>query len=234
MLTLALDTVTDRAGVVIAEGGEVIFKQTLGYKRHAADLVVAVRDGVEKHKAEMKDITSVILADGPGSFTGIRIGIATVQGILADHEAAFRTAPSLKAQCYAASSSDLPVLAIYDALRGECFGAAYSFRQGKAVEILKPTLGTPDQILKACKSDRLLIVGPGLSAHRAAFEASGAVDPDRIAEGSQLAEMLVRLDSVADGLTAVSDHRSWKPNYGRLAEAQVRWEKEHGRPLGHS
>src|SRR5205085_3111479 len=79
---LALDTATDRGSVAVGRPGVVASEVMVGARRHAAALTPAVEDALQLAGLRLTDLSGIIVADGPGSFTGIRIAFATVQGIV--------------------------------------------------------------------------------------------------------------------------------------------------------
>ena len=127
-LRLAVDTATDFASVAVGDDDVVLGEVVIGSRRSGAALVPATRECLRIAGVSIDRVESFVVADGPGSFTGLRIGWATIHGFLAESLRPVFTAPSLMGLAWAmAGGSDEPVAAMFDALRGEVFAAIYSF-----------------------------------------------------------------------------------------------------------
>ena len=159
-----------------------------------------------------------MLADGPGSFTGLRVGATVARALIRVRRMPFWVAPSvLVAAAGAGASPGETVLTVSNALRGEFFAAAYRFGGGVVETVLAPTVLTPSQVLER-------VPAPSRLAGPAAGSFGGEPTwPDAV--------HLLALVGVAGGVRLIADPGQWEPEYGRPAEAQAKWEREHGRPL---
>jgi tRNA threonylcarbamoyladenosine biosynthesis protein TsaB len=225
-LFLAMDTATDYGSVAIGEPGDVLAELQLPKRHHAANLMPAVLEILSRGKRELSDIAGIIVADGPGSFTGLRIGLATAKGILRElRPAGLFTAPSLLSTAYGARHlCNGPVAALYDALRGDVFGAVYQFRERSVHCDLAPTLGTPEELQDRCPATPSLVVGEGAllyEEHARIWSSRQPVGPPELAPR---ASNLIELLAIDGAVRSIRDPASFEPEYGRLAEAQVRLE----------
>lgn len=214
---LALDTATDRATLAVGMPGRILAHETIvGARNHAAALLPALAACLTRAELGREQIEGIALADGPGSFTGLRVSAALVKALVRVRRVPVWTAPSLLV-CAAARLENGVVLSVSNALRGELFAAAYAFHPGRVETVLAPTVITPkDLALKVPKPAR--IVGPAAPTLGAEPTWPDAAD-------------LLGLIGLAGGVRAVEDVSRWEPEYGRPAEAQAQWEKTHGRPL---
>lgn len=232
-LHLAIETATDLGSVAVGTPGSVRSEVTVGKRRHAAALLPAALEVLRLAGAEPRDVSGIVVADGPGSFTGLRIGFATAKAFLRAKEGMMlRTAPSLLAAAYGGrAGADGPIAALYDALRGEVFAAVYAFEGGAVHAHLHPTCLTFDDVVARCPVAPVLAVGDGAAAHAEAVRAWTGRDPVGPPDGMPRAGVLLELLTVAGATAEVPDPETLEPTYGRPAEAQARWEREHGRPL---
>lgn len=216
---LALDTATDQASVALGLPGRVLARETIaGARRHAAALLPAIERCLAESGAGFPELEGIVLADGPGSFTGLRVGASVAKALIRVHPMPLWVAPSLLVCAAAAPGAEgRAVLAVSNALRGELFAAAYRFHPGRVETLLAPTVLTPAQIGARFGGDYLL-VGPS-----APLLGGQPTWPD--------AGVLLGLVGMAGGVRALRDAGHWEPEYGRPAEAQAKWEREHGRPL---
>lgn len=233
-LHLALDTATPWGSVAVGGQDGIIAEVAVGDRRHAAAALPAITEVLRLAGAGFADLEGMVVADGPGSFTGLRIGFATAKGILHQHPGiALRLAPSLLALAWGARPYAAgPVAALYDALRGDVFAAVYAFGEGRLETMLAPCLTQPAELIRATPPPAIA-VGDGAAMHASLMmEWTGRV-PVGPPAGVPRAGALLDLLDVPGATTMVEDPTAVEPSYGRLAEAQVRWERAHGRPLSH-
>jgi tRNA threonylcarbamoyladenosine biosynthesis protein TsaB len=229
-LTLALDTATDVASLAVADDGVVRVEAALPGRRHASALLPGVLGLLQMVGASLRDVGRVLCADGPGSFTGLRIGFATAQGIVrANDRVTVGTMPSLLATAWGALPlADGPVAAVYDALRGDVYAAVYRV-SGTRVEVLLPPQVTVLSDLPARVPEPPdLVVGQPSVLDRGTIVGWTGRPP---VPGGPRAAALIALDGVPHGILEVPDLAAFEPDYGRPAEAQARWERTHGRRL---
>jgi len=231
-LYLALDTATALGSVAVGDAGRVVAEVTVGDRRHAAATLPAMQEVLRLAGARFEDLAGLVVADGPGSFTGLRIGFATAKGLWQAHQGlSVETAPSLLAAAWRARAFAAgPVAAVYDALRGEVFVAVYRFDAARVEALLAPRLLAAADLARV-RPAPALAVGDGAAAYPdivAAWTGRAPVGPP---EGAPRAAALLELRGIAGGLVPLDEPAAAEPTYGRLAEAQARWEQAHGRPL---
>ncbi|MFC1639292.1 tRNA (adenosine(37)-N6)-threonylcarbamoyltransferase complex dimerization subunit type 1 TsaB [Gemmatimonadota bacterium] len=229
-LFLAMDTATDYGSVAVGKPGAVAAELVFAKRRHASDLMPAIVEVLRIAGGDLIDIVGIIVANGPGSFTGLRIGFSTAKGILRECRAAsLHTAPSLLCSAYGARLlSDGPVVAMYDALRGDVFGAVYSFEHGSVCCHVPPTLGKISDIRQKCEVDPIVAVGDGAMLHPHEVLAWTGRDPVGPPDFVPRAAFLLDLLAVDVATRRIDKPKAFEPEYGRLAEAQVKLEKAVG------
>ena len=142
-LWLAIDTATDVASVAVGSAEHIAAVRSIhGARQHAAQIVSLIQQVLAVAKLRLGQITGIIVGDGPGSFTGLRIGWAAAKGIAHDGELPLVAIPSLLGAAHAAHGETAgPVVACFDALRGQVFGAMYEFADpGYPSSIRQPIL----------------------------------------------------------------------------------------------
>ena len=138
MRALAIDTSTDRAGVALCEGATCIAR-TAGEGpeiavpgQHAERLLGILDDLLQTARWSKSDIELVACSIGPGSFTGVRVGVATAKGIALALDIPIVGIGSLEVMAHAFRASrasedpDHATIALLDARKGEVFWAAYA------------------------------------------------------------------------------------------------------------
>lgn len=219
---LAIDAATDRLSVAGDRGGGVAEERSLvGARRHAGALLTLVDDVLRALSAARRDISLVAVGDGPGSFTGLRVSFAAAKAIVGDR-LPLVTAPSLMTRAAEAARPGERVLAIASALRGEVYAGAWRFDLPNRIDrLLVPrTVGRAD-ILLLPPVER--VVGDGPADFIQALGPVTRMFPS--------ASTLLRLIGVPGGAAPVANPLWFEPTYGRPAEAQAKWERDHGRPL---
>jgi tRNA threonylcarbamoyladenosine biosynthesis protein TsaB len=228
---LALDTATDRASVALGQAAaDAEELEVAGSRRHAAALLPAVEELLQRRGLALDDLTGLVVADGPGSFTGLRVAASVAKALVQARELPLWAAPSLMARAVGIATGESVVMAVADALRGDVYAAVYRF-SGRAVEtVLAPTVRRPEALAEEVPAPDLL-VGDAPPAIVAGLEQWAGRPMIRPPAGAPHARWLIELTARAGGAVRVDPVAGWEPVYGRPAEAQVRWEMTHGRPL---
>ena len=133
-LILSLETATLGGGVFLGRGGvELAAKVGRSDVSHSNSLLSDINDCLSKAGVSLADIDVFACASGPGSFTGLRIGIATVKGLAATLDRPSIGVPTLHAVAHAAGPSSVTV-ALLPAGRGEVFAQMFSVSADAVVE----------------------------------------------------------------------------------------------------
>jgi tRNA threonylcarbamoyladenosine biosynthesis protein TsaB len=231
---LALDTATEIASVAAgrppaaASGAHV-----RGARRHAAELLRLVEFTLSRAGVAPRDLEGIVVGDGPGSFTGLRVGWAAAKGLL--HEAGLElwAIPSLMAAAAGAALrlGPQPVAACFDALRGQVYGAVYAFHPDRVETLVAPAALTVEELARAAPERPRLAVGDGAVRYADAVARWTGAAPVPLDALPPAATMLLALVGRPGAGRAVPDPATAEPEYGRPAAAQARWEAQHGRPL---
>ncbi|HEU4698157.1 MAG TPA: tRNA (adenosine(37)-N6)-threonylcarbamoyltransferase complex dimerization subunit type 1 TsaB [Gemmatimonadales bacterium] len=235
----ALDTATDVASVALAVApGEVLEDRVAGARSHARAILPLLDVLLRRAGRGPAALTGILVADGPGSFTGLRVGAAVAKALVATRGVELRTAPSLlgraAAAAQAAPDGGAPVLAVSDALRGELYAMLVRFTPGAVETLLAPRVWRPDALVTVLEQRGAAlgaIVGDVPAAIRERLEAWSGLPATTSPAGAASAAALLALLAREGGTRRPADPRTWEPEYGRPAEAQARWESAHGRPL---
>jgi tRNA threonylcarbamoyladenosine biosynthesis protein TsaB len=213
-LTLTIDASTNPGTVAVIDRDRIVAVAEVAMRGEREErLMPAVAAALGAAGAGPRDLTRVVAGGGPGSFTSLRIGVAIAKGICVAGGLPLLAAPSL-ALLVAGTAVPLPAasyLAVLDAMRGDVYAAVIDF-DGAIVTAVREQQLVPRAAVAA------------LAARHAARTVGAAEDVDAAPHARgvlKLAPHLVREVSLD----------SWEPAYGRLAEAQVKWEAEHGRSL---
>jgi tRNA threonylcarbamoyladenosine biosynthesis protein TsaB len=229
---LAIDTATDIASVAVNRGSETVARSIRGARQHAAQIVPLIDQVLTAAGVPLAQIAGVIVGDGPGSFTGLRIGWATAKGLIHERQGRLIAIPSLLAAAHAAGVET--VAACYDALRGQVFGAVYAFMDNRVRPLVTPNVYTMADLVAADPRRPVLAVGDGAERYADDVKRWTGRAPVGLDALPPLAASLLDLLEYDGARRALGDAGVAEPVYGRPAEAQVKWETRHGRPLPHS
>jgi tRNA threonylcarbamoyladenosine biosynthesis protein TsaB len=122
---LALDTGSPLVSVALARGGAVAAARSVAIERSSARLLEMIREVLEEAGIEIAGVGGIAVLRGPGSFTGVRIGLATVLGFHQALGVPVATPTSFAALAAAAPEGAEVVIAAVDALRGEWSAQAF-------------------------------------------------------------------------------------------------------------
>jgi len=127
MNVLAIDTASPDASVALVSGSE-IFVETLPSERRASEeLLPALRRVLEAAGVAIADCDRIAVCAGPGSFTGVRVGLATAWGLSRAAGIPLEAVSTLEAIAETARGESSRVLAVLDAGRGEVVCREFSF-----------------------------------------------------------------------------------------------------------
>jgi tRNA threonylcarbamoyladenosine biosynthesis protein TsaB len=230
---LAVDTASDRASVALGDAGSpatAAEENLAGARRHAASLLPMIQTLLRRTGAGLDSVRGVVLSDGPGSFTGLRVGASVAKALVHARGLPLWTAPSLLVRAAGVARPDALVLAVANALRGEVYAAAYRFTSDGIQTELVPSVRRPEDIV-AWGSQPDILVGEAPPPVLEILERWSEKTVVRPPGGSPHAAQLLGLIGRPGGAREVHAVEKWEPVYGRPAEAQARWESTHGRPL---
>jgi tRNA threonylcarbamoyladenosine biosynthesis protein TsaB len=223
---LGFDTSTAHLSVAVSAGTGVVCERTIdpdpgGRPRHARELLGVVED-VVSDAGGWEAVERIAVGLGPGTFTGLRIGIATARG-LAQSSGLEVVGVSSLAALAAGSDEGRPVLAVIDAKRNEVFAALY---EGET-EVWEASVGPPEDfaVRIRCMAESPLAVGDGAVRFRGELEASGAeIPPSEDGSHRVSARRVCRLGAGAEAVSLAEI----KPTYLRRPDAELWRERDRG------
>lgn len=132
MRVLAIESSAVTASVAILTDDIVTAEYTINYKKTHSQTLLPMIDQIcamTETKPDSFDLIGVSV--GPGSFTGLRIGVATAKGIAFANNIPVVAVPTLEAMAYNYTGTDVYVCTVMDARRSHVYGAVYHFEGGK-------------------------------------------------------------------------------------------------------
>ncbi|MEO5818723.1 MAG: tRNA (adenosine(37)-N6)-threonylcarbamoyltransferase complex dimerization subunit type 1 TsaB [Gemmatimonadaceae bacterium] len=218
MITLVLESSTYNGSAALIDDDGLLGARSVAMRgREHEALMPAVAELLAEAGAGPEMLGRVVCGSGPGSFTSLRISGSIAKGIAM--AAGVGLVPVSSLALLVASRAPQHAgrfLAAVDAMRGEQYIQLFeSESDGAVLPIEAMKLVPASDVDRIAEELGAIAIGPG--RHGVAL-----VVP--------IASAASRITKLIDA-TAAADLAAWEPAYGRLAEAQVKWEAAHGRPL---
>jgi tRNA threonylcarbamoyladenosine biosynthesis protein TsaB len=218
VITLALDASTYRGTVAVLEQDRVLVQASAPMKgRDAENLMPAAMGALRDARVGLAAVNRVVCGAGPGSFTSLRIAASLAKGLAIGLAVPLFAVSSL-ALLVAGNVSDGPrgvrrYLAVLDALRNESYVAEFDHDAGAVRSAGEMRLVPTESVSDLAEELGARLVGPDQADHWRPHARGVALLEEHIATMGPV------------------NLAGWEPVYGRLAEAQVKWETAHGRAL---
>ncbi len=227
MLILGIETSTKTGSVAVVSEDGVVAQYSLNIEVTHSERLMATVDRVLRDTGlGMANMDGFAVACGPGSFTGLRIGISAVKGLALATGRPVAAVPTLQALAWNVPHAAFPVCPLLDARKNEVYAALYRF-EGAALVQTMPEAAIPIADLAGRLPDNVLFTGEAARLYRREIEkqfggrALFAPLASAVPSAATVAE--IGLDMIKSGKTADADVLT--PVYIRRPEAEVAWEK---------
>jgi tRNA threonylcarbamoyladenosine biosynthesis protein TsaB len=210
-MLLAIDTATRYASLALYDGARVISEETWRTANyHTVELMPAIVRMLERQGVSVEALQSVGVSLGPGSFTGLRIGMGVAKGLVLARDIPLLGVPTLETVAYPHFSQRRPICAVVEAGRGRLCVQIYRRRRGRWRPTDQPHLTSPEglcgmvetttlfcgeidaalaALLQERLADQTILASPATSLRRAGylaelawarFQEGEADDPDTL------------------------------------------------------
>ena len=165
-MLLAIETATRQLGVAVVDGDRLLSSyELLADYPHAVELPGAVTRVLQAAKTTLGALDAIVVDLGPGSFTGLRIGLAFVKALAFPNRTAVVGVPSLDVLAANLPSAPRLVCPILDARQKNVYAALYRLEGGRPVKQTDPLLGPLDDVLALIKEPAVFL-GDGVARYR--------------------------------------------------------------------
>lgn len=232
MPILAIETATLVSSVALATADTLLAEITLQTKKTHSELlmphIAKILDMANVNKA---DITAIAVSIGPGSFTGLRIGLATAKSLAYAMKIPLVGVPTLAALAYGCFVPGAILSPMLDAQKGNIYQALFEWQDGSLKELMPATVIGIDEALDnlAQFSRPVILIGEAAVLHNEKIKQIG--HPLALAAP----HMIIQRASCVAGLGHMlikqgiqHDVMALEPLYIRRSEAEVLWECRHG------
>ncbi|GEL76653.1 tRNA (adenosine(37)-N6)-threonylcarbamoyltransferase complex dimerization subunit type 1 TsaB [Tenuibacillus multivorans] len=228
MNVLGIDTSNQPMSVAIYQDNQLVSELTVNIKRnHSIQLMPAVQQVMEQAGLKPKDLNEVVVAEGPGSFTGIRIGMTTAKTLAWTLNIPIKTVSSLKTLAGQLMYHKGYICPFFDARRGNVYTGLYFANHGQIktieadcnidmeiwlkqlINLEEPILFTSpnghnfNELIESILGENAILVNHSLNLPRAGI--------------------LVQLGQDVSS----ADIHNVNPNYQRMTQAEANWAKQH-------
>lgn len=156
---LAIDTATRYAGLALYDGGRILSEASwLSNNNHSVELMPALVRMLDQQALSASDLAAVAVAIGPGSFTGLRIGVSVAKGLAQAQNIPILGVPTLDVLAFQHTEQRRPIWAVIHAGRGRLCAALYRRRRGRLRQDGDLHLTTLSELAKL-PSGRCLLCG---------------------------------------------------------------------------
>lgn len=167
MLLLGIDTSSQAATAALVKDGAIICEYTLNQKKtHSAQLLPMIQQMLKAAGYAFSDVDAFACGVGPGSFTGVRIGVTTVKGFAQALSKPVISADSLETLAFGCTPFEGLIVSAVFARVDEVFCAAYEHGESGLITKIAPTVMTIDELLESLPDGKCLFVGDGAVMHK--------------------------------------------------------------------
>lgn len=173
MIVLSMDSSSLVTTVALLRDEHILGEYTINFKReHSVILMEKVEELLKDCNVDITEVDAFVVSKGPGSFTGLRIGMATVKGLSMGTNKPYVSISSLDALAYSLITFDGIICPIMDALRDSVFTCLYKNDNGKLQKITEYDALSLEELVELLKSkgEKVIFTGDGVFKHKDYFK----------------------------------------------------------------
>lgn len=227
MLTLALDTATKVCTAALCRDRHILAEYTVNAgMTHSEGLLPQLEQLFSSARIARRELDLVAVSMGPGSFTGLRIGLATAEAIAYSLNICLHGVNTLEALAYNLPVEGIMLSPVLDAQKGNYYQALYLWEKGRLRTVAEARVVSAAAVLEriALQGTKALLLGECARLARAGLPewAQAAPEALRLPRASSVAF------AAADAFDPLADKRIFglEPYYIRRSEAEELWERK--------
>ena len=173
MIVLSMDSSSLVTTVALLRDEHVLGEFTINFKReHSVILMEKVEELLKDCEIDINNVDGFVVSKGPGSFTGLRIGMATVKGLSMGSNKPYVSVSSLDALAYSLLNFDGLICPIMDALRDSVFTCIYKNVDGNLTKVIDYSALSLEELASELnsKGEKVIFVGDAVYKHKNYFE----------------------------------------------------------------
>ena len=166
MRILGIDTSSPTGSVALVDNGDVISESLLNSSKNYSDkLLIEVDAILNSSKTKLNQIDGFVITIGPGSFTGLRVGMSLLKGLILATQKPFASVNTMDAYAETVQPGPYAICPVLDARKKEVYTALYNSKNGLCVRATPDQAITPMELCDQIK-EPTAFVGNGLVAYR--------------------------------------------------------------------
>lgn len=220
MRALGIDTATAIASVGLVTDDTAVVRQRPMASSHARTLLPLIDEVLDAAAVRLSSIDVLAVSIGPGSFTGLRIGLAVVKGLALASRLPVVGVPTLEAYARALGPRPGTVWPVLDARKGEVYAAGYRWSGSALEEEAAPAALSP-AVLASLLRPPCTLVGDGVDAYPDHWFGTSGVCGIRLADTPPDGAVVARLGAAILGRDGAADLAALEPCYCRRSEAEM-------------
>ncbi|QPJ86009.1 tRNA (adenosine(37)-N6)-threonylcarbamoyltransferase complex dimerization subunit type 1 TsaB [Sarcina sp. JB2] len=229
MLVLSVDSSYSTATCALIKDDKILAEINLNDKKQHSVILMRLIDSILKeYEIDINDIDAFIISRGPGSFTGLRIGMATLKGLAFASKKPLISVSTLDALAYNSISFQGIICPIMDALRDNIYTCLYKNENNNLTPLIKEQCLNINELITILKEQTLpiIFVGDGVAKHKEFLQENipnsfFAPNHSNFPKASSVGELGIK--KINDGIIENID--SINPIYLRKSQAEREYEK---------
>ena len=229
MLVLSVDSSYSTATCALIKDDKILAEINLNDKKQHSVILMRLIDSILKeYEIDINDIDAFIISRGPGSFTGLRIGMATLKGLAFASKKPLISVSTLDALAYNSISFQGIICPIMDALRDNIYTCLYKNENNNLTPLIKEQCLNINELVNILKEQTLpiIFVGDGVAKHKEFLQENipnsfFAPNHSNFPKASSVGELGIK--KINDGVIENID--SINPIYLRKSQAEREYEK---------
>ena len=227
MIWLGIDTANTPLSVAIVKDGELLAEENTSMAiNHSLRAMPAIEEIFAKAGMVPSDIDAIAVSEGPGSYTGVRIGVTIAKTLAWTLEKPLIGVSSLKSIAANGLFFQGLICPIVDARRENVYAGAYKYTNGELISVIEDGHYELDELIEQLKkfNRRVLFIGKDTSLHEKALL-------EKFGENAVIAPLHFNLPRASSLIYAAQqseeqvDIHKFVPEYHRIAEAEANWLK---------
>ncbi|BEP27919.1 tRNA (adenosine(37)-N6)-threonylcarbamoyltransferase complex dimerization subunit type 1 TsaB [Helicovermis profundi] len=169
MKILSIDTSSIIASASLLENDKIIGEISINNpKTHSQKLMSMIKTLFELSDMKIENVDRIVVANGPGSFTGLRIGISTAKGLAHPHNIKIAEVSALKGMAYNMVDFDGIICPMIDARRNQIYTAIYSSEKDGLKNVFEDKCILIDELIELLKKGhkKIAFLGDGVNSHK--------------------------------------------------------------------
>ncbi|MFH1761797.1 MAG: tRNA (adenosine(37)-N6)-threonylcarbamoyltransferase complex dimerization subunit type 1 TsaB [bacterium] len=225
MMILAINTALPVMSVALSSDSDIVYETSeTAPGSHCEKIIIVIHDLLKRCSAHIKQVGCIACAVGPGSYTGLRIGIAAAMGLALPNRTPTMAISTLEAVAYPYLNGDLPVCPVIDAKMGQIYTALYG-ENGAEIKVLKEERAVAPEIFLPSLKGEILFAGEDVRAFKQLIITQAAISARFLENSYCVASAAAKIAAGRIEKSGETCYTELIPRYLRKSAAEIKREK---------